>query len=100
MNTCGCLEPDTKTILSVPRIDFEGIKAAFGKDCFCDHTIHEAEYLHQPKWGLNAKAHATLTLCYKDSPEEYPPRRLFLDLVKFLQDRLDQHGTVPTEKRA
>jgi len=33
-----------------------------------------------------------LTLWYKDDPDDYPPRRLFLDLVKFLEDRLDRHG--------
>jgi hypothetical protein len=55
-----------------PKDRFEGIKAAFGKDCFCDHTIHGADYLHEPKWGLNAKAHATLTLCYKKQSRRLP----------------------------
>jgi dienelactone hydrolase len=75
-----------------PKARFETIAAAFGEDSFCDHTIRAADYLREPKWGLNAKAHATLTLCYKDSPDDYPPRRLFLDLVTFLKAQLYKHG--------
>jgi hypothetical protein len=71
---------------------FETIKQAFGNDCFCDHTIRSSDYLREKKWGLNEKSHATLTFCYKDAPDSYPPRRLFLDLVIFLKEQLDQHG--------
>jgi dienelactone hydrolase len=72
---------------------FDSIHQAFGDDCFLDHTIAASDYL-QPKWGLTDKAHATLTLCYKDGPDDYPPRHLFLDLVSFLKKHLDQHGNL------
>jgi dienelactone hydrolase len=75
-----------------PKERLEAIAAAFGKEYFCDHTIRATDYLREPKWDLTAKAHATLTLCYKDSPDNYPPRRLFLDLVTFLKNQLQLHG--------
>ena len=47
---------------------------------------------HPKNWGLNEKAHATLTLCYRGKPDDYPPRRLFLDVVKFLKEQLELHS--------
>jgi dienelactone hydrolase len=79
---------------SIGRIErFEAIKTAFGPACFEDHTIAARDYLSPSKnWGLTDKAHATLTLCYRDSPNDYPPRKLFLDLVDFLKMQLAIHG--------
>lgn len=69
---------------------FDAIKTAFGKGCFCDHTIRHDQYLSPDsrKWDLKPTAHATLTLCYRDSLDDYPPRKLFIDLVAFLKSRL------------
>lgn len=65
------------------RARFEHIQALFGEN-FEDHTIPASAYL-QPKWKLKSSAHATLTLCYRARPDDYPPRKLYLDLVAFLR---------------
>jgi dienelactone hydrolase len=70
------------------RERFDVIRKAFG-DCFSDHTIGRDQYLSPgSSWGLKSTAHATLTLCYRDAPDDYPPRRLFVELVAFLKRRL------------
>jgi dienelactone hydrolase len=75
------------------RERFETINDAFGHEYFEDHTIYARDYLSRTKnWGLTDKAHATLTLCYRDGPDEYPPRKIFLDVVKFLKEQLELHG--------
>jgi dienelactone hydrolase len=74
-----------------PKERLEAIAAAFGKEYFCNRTIKATNYL-ESRWGLTTKAHATLTLCYKDDPDDYPPRRLFLELVTFLKNQLQEHS--------
>ncbi|MBV8211763.1 MAG: hypothetical protein JOZ08_00900 [Verrucomicrobia bacterium] len=70
------------------RARFEHICTLFGEN-FENHTIRACDYLHNPKWGLKSNAHATLTLCYLPSPDDYPPRKLYLELLVFLKAQFE-----------
>jgi hypothetical protein len=72
------------------RARFEHIKTLLGEN-FEDHTIPASAYLSKEAshWGLKPTAHATLTLCYRVGPEDYPPRKLYLDLVAFLRTQFE-----------
>lgn len=68
---------------------FDHIHTLFGEN-FIDYTIRACDYLDNTKWGLKSTAHATLTLCYLPGPDDYPQRKLYLDLVAFLRAQFER----------
>ncbi len=68
------------------------IKKAFGDRHFRDSTIRAEHYL-SGKWGLNEKAHPTLTHYFHDQSDPHsPPHWIFQELVTYLNEQFRRYS--------